>query len=228
MRASAAAAVSSLVAATAAPGAPTKRTLSSASACSSWLTGRMPKGIGRSLPVSTAFTPGRPAAFAVSMRTMRACGCGLRSSFAYSIRGRKRSSANFVTPATLAVASTLRWAFPTTRRADGRTGGRADGGSVPFPSGGPPVRLSALFLPDAIQGLRDRLRVLASEAGRGQLYRLVDLDVAGAAAEVAGEGLLDLLPHRPRVPGEQRLGGEQKGRGAVAALRRAELGESLL
>src|SRR5881628_812658 len=201
IRSSAAVATSSLAAATAATGSPTKRTLSSASACSSWLTGRMPKGIGRSAPVSTAFTPGSAAAFAVSMRTMRACGCGLRSSFAYSIRGRKRSSANFVTPATLAVASTLRWAFPTTRRA----------------SGG--------FLPPSIQRLLRRLRVLASEAGRGQLHRLVDLDVAGTAAEVAREGLLHLVAGRPRALGEQRLRGEQKGGGAVAALRRAELGE---
>src|SRR6266568_1870147 len=204
IRSSAAVATSSLTAATPATGSPTKRALSRASACSSWLTGRIPNGIGRSFPVSTALTPGRARARAASIRTMRACGWGLRSSLQYSMRGRERSSANFVTPSTLAVASTLRSAFPTTRKA----------------SGG--------FLPPSIQRLLRRLRVLASEAGRGQLYRLVDLDVAGTAAEVAREGLLHLVAGRPRALGEQRLGGEQKGGGAVAALRRAELGERLL
>ena len=36
---------------------------------------------GRSAPVTTAFTPGRASARAVSMERMRACGCGLRSTF---------------------------------------------------------------------------------------------------------------------------------------------------
>src|SRR2546422_9476259 len=192
IRSSAALAVSSLTAATAAAGSPTKRTLSSARACSSWLTGRMPNGIGRSFPVSTAFTPGTLAARDGSIERIRAWGWGLRSSLAKSIRGRNRSSANRVTPVTFAVASTVRSAFPTTRRAVGRSGGRAVGGSAVFPTAGPPDRLTA-FLPDAIQGLRCRLRVLAAHAGRRQLDGFVDLDVTGAAAEVAGEGLLDLV-----------------------------------
>src|SRR5207249_1851776 len=82
------------------------------------------------------------------------------------IRGRTRASANRVTPVTFAVASTVRWAFPTTRRPEG-------------------------FLPDAIQGLRRRLRVLSPHASRRQLDGFVDLDVTGAAAEVARERLLD-------------------------------------
>ena len=67
-------AVSSSTAATAATGSPTNRTLSGQRACSSWLTGRMPNGIGRSRPVSTANTPGMDSAFEVSMPRMRACG----------------------------------------------------------------------------------------------------------------------------------------------------------
>src|SRR5438132_969430 len=59
---SASSAVSSSRAATAATGSPTKRTLSRASACSSWLTGRMPKGMGSSLPTRVARTPGCAAA----------------------------------------------------------------------------------------------------------------------------------------------------------------------
>src|SRR5690348_7979801 len=225
MRESAPAAASSVVAATAATGSPTKRTLSSASACSSWLTGRIPNGMGRSLPVSTAFTPASAAAGEGSIDTMRACGWGLRSSLAYSIRGKKRSSANRVVPVTFAVASTLRSGFPTTRRADWGTGGRLDGTAFSVrPSARPPVRP----LPDAIQRLRSWRRWFTAHARRGQLDRLVDLDVAGAAAEVARQRLLDFVPGGAGVRGEQGLGGEQERRGAIAALRGAELREGVL
>src|SRR5881397_3719450 len=203
IRSRAAVATSSLTAATPATGSPTKRALSRASACSSWLTGRMPNGIGRSFPVSTALTPGALAAREVSIERMRAWGWGLRSSLAKSMRGRNRSSANRVTPVTFAVASTLRWAFPTTRN---------------------PVGL----LPDAIQGLRCRLRILAAQASGCQLDGFVDLDVTGAAAEVARECLFDLVTRRPRARREERLGGEEERRCAIAALCRAQLGERFL
>src|SRR5664279_4741818 len=62
----------------------------------------------------------------------------------------------------------------------------------------------------------------------GELHRLVDLQIAGAAAEVARERVLDLVARRARIRGEQRLRGEEKSRRAVAALCRAELGEGLL
>src|SRR5580765_7932072 len=42
--------------------------------------------MGKSAPVTTAWTPGRAAAREVSIRTMRACGWGLRSSLHQSIR----------------------------------------------------------------------------------------------------------------------------------------------
>src|SRR6266700_3305044 len=200
---SAAVAMSSLTAATPATGSPTNRTLSIARACSSWLTGRMPNGIGRFLPVSTAFTPGTLAAREVSIERMRAWGCGLRSSLAKSMRGRNRSSANRVMPVTFAVASTLRWALPTTWN----------------PAG---------FLADAIQRLRRRLRVLPPHAGRRQFDCLVDLDVTGAAAEVARERLLDLIARGTRPRCEQRLGGQEERRRAVATLGCAELGKRLL
>src|SRR3989475_9138618 len=207
IRSRAAVATSSLTAATPATGSPTKRALSSASACSSWLTGRIPNGIGRSFPVSTALTPGRARARVASIRTIRACGCGLRSSLQYSMRGRDRSSANFVTPSTLAVASTLRSAFPTTLRAVGP---------------------SAAFLARAIQRLPCRFCPLTSQARRGQFDRLVDLDVTGAAAEVARQGLLDLVATGARVVGEECVGGEEEGRGAVAALGSAQRRERFL
>src|SRR5881398_2029841 len=138
-----------------------------------------------------------------SIERIRAWGWGLRSSLAKSMRGRNRSSANRVTPVTFAVASTLRWAFPTTRSPEG-------------------------FLPDAIQGLRRRLRVLSAHASRRQLDGFVDLDVTGAAAEVARERLLDRVARRTRARREERLGGEKECRRAIAALGCAQLGERFL
>src|SRR5438309_9358169 len=222
----AAVATSSLIAATAATGSPTKRTLSGASACSSWLTGRMPKGMGRSFPVRTAFTPASRSALAVSIVTIFACGCGLRSSLAYSIRGKNKSSAKIVAPVTFAVASILRRALPITRRTDGMTEGGCDGGCwFPIPSFRPSV---AFLLRVAIQGLWSWLGVLAPQARRSQFHRLVDLEVTGAAAEVAGQRLLDRVAGGVRVGHEQGLRGEEEGRRAVAALRGAELGERIL
>src|SRR5207249_1996466 len=205
----------SLTAATPATGSPTNRTLSIARACSSWLTGRMPNGIGRSLPVSTAFTPGSARAFDGSMPVMRAWGWGLRSSLAYSMRGRNRSSANRVAPVTLAVASTLRIALPTTRN-----------GVPDRPTAA--VSLTAAFLRVPIQGLPRRLGLLPPHARRGQFHGLVDLHVSRVAAQVARQRLLDLVARRLGVLGEQRFGGEQERGGAVAALRRAQLGERVL
>src|SRR5256712_9086120 len=129
------------------------------------------------------------------------------------MRGSATSSANFVAPTTLAVASTFRSAFPTTRKAAvRRSGGRS----------------AAVFLRVAIQRLPRRLGLLPAHAGRRQFHRLVDLDVSGAAAQVACQRLLDLVARRPPVLGEQRPGGEQERWGAVAALRRAQLGERVL
>src|SRR6266852_2395512 len=199
MRSSAAVAVSSLVAATAATGSPTNRTLSRQSACSSWDTGRMPNGIGRSCPVRTACTPSSRRAAVVSMETMLACGCVLRSSLQYSMRGNHRSSANRVAPVTFATASTLRSALPMT------------------------VRLLS-----AIQQFPGGLRDFPPHPGGGQLHRLVDLDVAGAAAEVAGQRVLDLVPRGVGVGGQQGFGRQQKRGGTVAALCGAEIGEGLL
>src|SRR5439155_20464973 len=171
-------AMSSSSAATAATGSPTNRTLSGQRACSSWLTGRMPKGIGRSRPVSTASTPGILSAFDVSILTMRACGTGERCSLQKTIRGRTMSSANFVTPAHLERPSTLRTAEPTTRRA--------------------PLDAAAM------QDLLRRPRAGIAPAPGGQLHRLEDLDVAGAVAQVSGQRLLDPLalplPSRVQAP----------------------------
>src|SRR5580765_7540886 len=55
--------------------------------------------------------------------------------------------------------------------------------------------------------------------------RLDDLLVAGAAAKVAGNRLLDALARRLRLVRKQRLGGEQDARRAVTALRGAQVGK---
>src|ERR1700681_2392763 len=60
------------------------------------------------------------------------------------------------------------------------------------------------------------------------LHCLDDVDVAGAAAEVAGDRLADLELARVRVLREQRAGGHQHARGAVAALPAVLLPDALL
>src|SRR3989442_8394841 len=193
-------AASSSIAATAATGSPTKRTVSRQSACSSWLTGRMPNGTGRSFPVRTASTPGILAAFDASTRTMRACGTGARCSLQNSIRGRTMSSANRVTPAHFDRPSTLRTGVPTTRR-------RRPSDAA------------------AMEGLLGRPRRRILHPPRRQLHRLEDLEVAGAPAQVAREGLADLPARGARAGVEQGAGGAQDAGRAVAALCGAQLGE---
>src|SRR5258705_5501967 len=209
IRSSAAVAAPSVVAATAATGSPTNRTLSTQRVCSSWETGRIPNGIGRSRPVRTACTPSRRFAAAVSIDVMRACGCVLRKSLQYSMRGKARSSAKRVAPVTLATASTLRSALPITRWADGRMGGSAE-------------RLPA------IQRFSCWFDLFPAHTGRSQFNRLVDLDVSGAAAQVAGERFLDLVSCWVRIVGKQCFGGEQERGRAAAALRCAAVAERLL
>src|SRR6059058_2352425 len=85
------------------------------------------------------------------------------------MRGRATSSANFVAPTTLAVASTLRSALPTTRR---------------------------LSLAPAIERLLRRHGPLAAHPRRRQFHGLVNLDVSGAAAQVACQRLFDRVGRR--------------------------------
>src|SRR5881394_1827546 len=201
MRSRAAVAVSSLVAATAATGSPMKRTLSTQSACSSCDTGRIPNGIGRSFPVSTACTPSSARAALASIDTTRACGCVARSSLQYSMRGNARSSANLVVPVTFATASILRRAVPIMRRSDGLR---------------------------AIERLTRWFRALSTHPCRSELDRFIDLDVARAAAEIARQRVLDFVACGLGIAGEQGLGGQQKCRRAISALGSAQIGKRLL
>src|SRR5712691_12687851 len=63
---------------------------------------------------------------------------------------------------------------------------------------------------------------------RGEAHGVEDLCVAGAAAEVAREGLADLVVARVGVALEQVGGRHDQARGAEAALDGAALAESLL
>jgi len=146
------------------------------------------------LPREHAFTPGSAAARDVSIETMRAWGgdCGAA------------------------------W-----RRASGQeqvVGEARDAhdfrGRVHLAVALPTTRKPVAFLPDAIQGLGAGF-AFSRACGRRQLDGLVDLDVTGAAAEVAGERLLDLVARGTRARSEERLGGEEERRRAVAALCRA-------
>src|SRR5882762_11332828 len=94
------------------------------------------------------------------------------------MRGNARSSANRVAPVTFATASTFRSAFPIIRRSDGLTAGRFDA-----------------FL-QAIKRFSSWFSPFPAHACRGQLYRLIDLDVAGATAEVARQSVLDFVAGR--------------------------------
>src|SRR6266516_3282895 len=66
-----------------------------------------------------------------------------------------------------------------------------------------------------------------SRAG-GQPDGVEDLRVAGAAAEVAGQCLADLVVARARIARQQIRGRDDQARSAEAALDRAGLGEGLL
>src|SRR5687767_11411115 len=70
--------------------------------------------------------------------------------------------------------------------------------------------------------------MLAAHPRGGQLDGFVDLQIAGAAAEVPAQRLYDLGAGRRGSLLEERLAGEQESGSAVSALGRAELRERLL
>ena len=81
---------------------------------------------------------------------------------------------------------------------------------------------------EAVDGFARQLRFFSAHAGGGEFDRLVNLDVARAAAEIAGERRYDLFAAGLGINGQQFFGDEQEGGRAVAALRRARVGESFL
>jgi hypothetical protein len=108
---------------------------------------------------------------------------------------------------------------PDVRPEHGRAGGLGHGGR-------------------AREGRADRRRVLgrhevrgcdlAAQEPAGQLHGVDDLHVAGAAAEVAAQRALDLVPSGVRVRGQELLGGHDHPGDAEAALHGARQHERLL
>src|ERR1700749_5035309 len=118
------------------------------------------------------------------------------------------SSANFVAPTHFDRASTLRKGLPTTLKSfSSRT---PSSWARPLP-----LLPCPLFV--AIDTFSRQFHLFAAHAGRGQLDRLVDYDVAGAAAEVAAQRLFDLCARRLRVLRKQLFGDEEEAGRAVAA-----------
>ena len=115
-------AITALVAATAATAWPSYKVLSLAItflARSRKLTGVSPAAChtgggagGKSLPVTTALTPGRAAAFSVLIDRILAWACGLRSTRPISIPGKCKSAPNFARPVTLSTPSGRIGRFP--------------------------------------------------------------------------------------------------------------------
>src|SRR5437868_2792648 len=93
------------------------RTLSTARACSSCPTGRIPYGVGASLPVTTATTPSNFSARRVSMCLMRAWGKGECRILPTSMPGMVRSSVYLPAPVVLPAASTMAMGFPIIEKA---------------------------------------------------------------------------------------------------------------
>src|SRR5262249_5456037 len=90
--------------------------LSTASACSSWPTGRMPYVFGASAPIATATTPSSASALLVSIRLICACGCGECKILPISMPGRERSSVYLPAPVVLPAASTMGMGRPMTEK----------------------------------------------------------------------------------------------------------------
>src|SRR6185503_11241204 len=117
------------------------------------------------------------------------------------------SSANNVCPVHLERASTFRKGLPMTFR------------------GAPFFPLPLLITVDALFG---GFRRFTAHPGRGQFHGLEDLEIAGAAAQIARKRLLDLLAIGTAIVFEQLFGDQQESGRAIPALCGAEIGEGLL
>src|SRR6185295_9659728 len=143
----------------------------------------------------TAFTPGSASALLVSIFTMRAWGCGLRSTRPMSWPGRLKSAPNRARPVTLSTPSGRIWRVPT----------KPCGCPLLCPFACPFVSVMGLSLSHS----------------RGRVHhRAHDLVVARAPAEIAGEPVAHLGLGRIGRALEQGLRGHQHARGADAALER--------
>src|SRR3954470_12039157 len=160
-----------------------------------------------------ARTPGAAFASVMSIETMRACGCGERTTRAKSIPGRLMSKLYLARPVTLSGPSRRLTRVLSTAGFAGHAyffafavGPVAAGGGAGF----------CALATGHPQSKRARRQPLVARAERGFL----DADERAAAADVAVESLLDLFDGRLRHFLEQRDRRHHEARRAEAAHQR--------
>src|SRR5882724_3175463 len=187
----------------------------------------MPKVTGKSLPVSTRWTPGCARARETSIDSMVACGMGDRSSLQCTMRGSITSSAKRVRPVTLARPSTRRRGLPITSKrffvvifSSSFKGTSSRGQRRISYATGVPTEIPRFARDDNVGA-----SFLGSHPSRAFFDRLVDLLIPRAAAQVSRDRLLDPLAARIRIFLEQGLRRHEDPGRAIAALRAAQIGE---
>src|SRR5581483_443623 len=187
----------------------------------------------------TAWTPGIASASATSISTIRACACGLRTVWPQSIPAACRSLAYWNSPVVFGTPSARRTLSPTRPRSSWRGRvvvvaspagiDRLTFGSLSEPTRHEcPARLAVGGGPGCPKRSARRFALISSHPPRREPHRVEDLLVAGAATEVAGQGLANLVLTRVRATLEQRRGRDHQPRRAEPALHGACLDERLL
>src|SRR5689334_3754642 len=161
----------------------------------------------RSLPVMTASTPGMASALAVSILTILACACGLRTMSSHSMPASCTSSTY----------------VPLPRRKRGSSLRLIE---CPMPPTSGEVRGVDAMISSCLRGPRGLLA--RSRFRCGVLDGLDDVDVAGAPAKIPGDGAPDVAFAGIGIRLQQRVARHHHARGAVAALQAVLLVEAFL
>src|SRR5919201_6646326 len=149
-----------------------------------------------------------PTAAEMSISAIGACACGLRRVWPQSIPAAKRSLEYANSPVTFGIASARLTLSPMRPRSSVRGAVVIRGVSSGLTPG------HGLVGPDQGSGTRSRLAWTRQSRARGEPHGVEDLRVAGAAAEVAREGLADLVLVRGRIALEQVGRRDDESRGA--------------
>src|SRR6266852_2138341 len=135
------------------------------------------------------------------------------------------SSAKRVWPVTFARAPTLRRGTPITRSSSPSAFGASTGVFRKYFSFA--MRPPECLLAPSPHDLRNRTLLVCDLEHRG-FDGFENLKIARAPAKVSGDRLADLIPAGVRVLIQQSLRRDQNRRRAIAALRRSEIGKSIL
>src|SRR5438477_2800993 len=202
-----------------------------ATAATSWPA----KRTARDSVVQTAFTPGSFSALEVSILTISAAGTLARTMRPQSMPGRLTSNVYFARPVTLAGPSRRGWRPLTTRSFVSRSQGLMSPGaawtSSVWGALGDPTFTRKVTVASGGLGVEEASCVISSlpcrgRRGLGRLeHGLEHARVGAAAAEVAGQAVLDLLEGRVRILLEQRGRGDHEAGSAEAALQGVRLHE---